>query len=407
MAVKKIIMRPEGDNNYADELHPKTSVDMVEGIGDLTQLSTTEKSSLVGAVNEVDGNVGVIDTLVGQLEVNMNGNVELLGSQISNVQYDLYSLWLDQYYMGNVSGGINPDGSKTLFYDGFLNTDYTNMVDTSATVDTVNRKVVCDVSYTDTFALSATQGTLGVYTQASLYNGAYSNVGDGDTTGTVFGGEGATWNGGLSGYTYASFRLDLGSIKPIDQIRIFGETYGGSNTVKLFHCATSEDGVTWSDNSIATTTLRTGTDADAFDVRVNLNSVRNARYVEFTVGVGDAGTTNYCSVYEAMVRVMEIPDRLFKSATFESDFIFSEATLYLSVKKPSGASIEPLLSLDGSTFGSGVLLAERTDPLFPDYTEQQWKYTELVSGSFPVLQVNFSTTGLEQGEVKRFGVYLR
>ena len=32
MAVKKIIMRPEGGNDYADELHPKTSVDMVEGL---------------------------------------------------------------------------------------------------------------------------------------------------------------------------------------------------------------------------------------------------------------------------------------------------------------------------------------------------------------------------------------
>jgi hypothetical protein len=32
MAIKKIIMRPEGGNDYADELHPKTSADMVEGL---------------------------------------------------------------------------------------------------------------------------------------------------------------------------------------------------------------------------------------------------------------------------------------------------------------------------------------------------------------------------------------
>ena len=76
-------------------------------IGDLTTLTTTEKTNLVGAINEVDGNVDTLSGTVGQHTTDIADNTSAIGN-LAN---------LDTTAKTSLVAAINEVNGKTDVYD--------------------------------------------------------------------------------------------------------------------------------------------------------------------------------------------------------------------------------------------------------------------------------------------------
>ena len=120
---------PEGTitlDKLAIELANK--INSTDGIGDLTALTTTEKTNLVGAVNE----------LVSQSAQMENNNKEARNA-INNLKFELEEKGLVDFINNNTGIG---------YYDNFKDNDGIDLLNTTAGVDNVNKIVNFDTGET-------------------------------------------------------------------------------------------------------------------------------------------------------------------------------------------------------------------------------------------------------------------
>lgn len=90
MAIKKIQMRPEGTNDYADVLHPETSADMVLDTATKVIMTSAERTKLAGIgtganVTSVAGRTGAVTLAKADVGLALVDNVKQLPATYGNI----------------------------------------------------------------------------------------------------------------------------------------------------------------------------------------------------------------------------------------------------------------------------------------------------------------------------------
>lgn len=109
MAIKKIRIRPEGSNNYADYLYPETSVDQVVGV---------DRYAVASGTNAYTATVGHVPSMFAGLRVIIKITNANTGASTLNINglgtFNIYKAGNTALIGGNLKAG----GVYTFVYDG-------------------------------------------------------------------------------------------------------------------------------------------------------------------------------------------------------------------------------------------------------------------------------------------------
>ncbi|MBO8169956.1 MAG: carbohydrate binding domain-containing protein [Thermoanaerobacteraceae bacterium] len=342
---------------------------------------TTSGNTVWHAGNTGPGSGSNVDLLDGKHADDFASQEDLL-----RLAYDLYALWLEQYYLGEVSGGPDPSGAKALTFDGFINTSNVNTGSTTAIVDTTNNKVKPQDKYPGTKRLDTTNYNLSGYYDGNPNCGFFWDV---TTTVSKVGRVACKYRSNPGGEAVLKKNnVEVGRVPVQD----FGDGYYGGDFFALDISFTSGDLMEF---------YVTGSEAIALDDTQGLNPSYRT-----TGGSRNTGYGPLCYVEEAATySTSQLVGRV-KNLGFTAQ----GAKLWLSKSEQNGGDIVPYISFDGgNNWVAGTSLSTRTDPKFGSYTEEEFEF--IGSGTDIVLKVEIRPgTGDNAykypGEIKRYGLYL-
>jgi len=332
--------------------------------------------------------VGSIGSAQVDTSIALASDLGLVRDDLQRVAYDLYALWLEQYYLGEVAGGPDPSGAQAITFDGFQ--DANNLASYNGILDTTNKRIVCQDQES---LIPKSEYSLSYSTQGSTPTQPISNMKDG-STGTYF---------DLPGLDDDSSTTDDGWVYVTlpQQYRI--------SKVILWYGAGANGEISFRIYDI-------GTDSYYFDTGEQNPGPYQGDYVpaepilddSFTLHASEkAGASSPAYFYELSIYKKEAVQSVFTGATKNLEFSATRAKVYVSDYRPGSSSLTYEVSFDGGvTWVSPTELSSRTDPKFPTYTERELEFEDPTGGSAFVLRMTLIPDGVNVPEVKRYGAML-
>lgn len=364
--------------------------------------SATDYNEIVDAIADVNTRVDETNTItnthVANNEIHITQtertNWDSLQEQVSRNSYDDYQLWLELYYKGYISQ-VEAINAKAIVFDGFMDTDNVDTVNSTVTIDTVNKKVMLkDVDIllksgdsqfglwgnhrlAQVFTVKGTSklksivipmnntvsatvklrivntDTYGVPMMASIvYNDVYFSVN-------------STTN------SYVVELSDLTLTQGVKYAVVFSTTYGTQDSVRFYYGGTYDEGSSY-------------VSSDSGDTWGNINSSMRLDFI-----------FDYISPSTLITDQKNIP------------FIPTSFKLYQSIKKPVGATITTTLSADGGiNYETPVLTISRADPKFTGYTEEEYELIITNVGQEIILKSVLTGSNRDEVEIKRYGLII-
>lgn len=323
---------------------------------------------------------------------NKMGNQE---KELNRQAYDLYTLWLKDYYLNGAAWSPQAQGAKAILFDGFTNSSYVDTANTTAFVKTqqINFPGAADSQGTYPDGITA---TLGSKQSGGGSNPQYAIDRDPNT--------GFSWSGGASGtYVMAGIRITLPSSMGIQKIIIKG-TSGGFMRTRLRYFYTSTDGTNFTLAQKGTNFLDSSSGSSSRSWTWEYTPTANIRAIEFWADAanqsGSARNTCYINSIEFVYTNMF--STKFNTITYSLPQEFKKAKLFISAS--SFSSLIPSAKL-GNLTATLTQVSSRDDPMFSGFTERE--YDLLVDSAQATLLLTVaSVNGLTTtATLKRYGVY--
>lgn len=322
-----------------------------------------------------------------------------VAEDLDNLAYDLYLLWLEQYYLGEVAGGPSPSGARAIAFDGFVNTSYRDSSLTTAEIDTSARLVrpgrisdrlygMSNPTFWEKFGRTGPPSNLPYVTDHN------------DSTYAEFS---ASYSSSEDLPQWA-LTYDLGTAKRICRLRFSGYISVGTVADLTMVVEGSNDNATWT--AIASEFYdEDGSAQKTFDKTCDVTY----RYLKYRLNCGETFAESYTGTARwYSCEAYWFGQTQFVSATKSLLFTSKRVKLYLSAKIPSGTSIQPYISFDnGATWiSAGSPVASRADPKFSGYTEYEYEVTSATGGSQVKLKVVLTPSDSDYPELKRYGMHI-
>lgn len=330
-------------------------------------------------------------------------NVDLtpLENQINNVNYDLLTLWMEQYFLGNLPYSPYVENAKSLMFDGFLNTDGIDSINSNnVLVDTSNKLVGLS---------KLTQALTKPFSIGYGFSGSLSN-----TPNMIDGNEG-TYGTISMGGSYSKTSMELRFNYPyMEQRDVTSITvrfsFTDDNSPYLRYVRLETDSAQ-SSTSIASTGYLTYSKGNTYVVTLSVpsNYKNSPLFLAFDFGSGQDPTIQIYEIYATgtLYLTTRNTDGSFKSKVKNLPSPVTKAKLHLSVKEPVNTSVVPKVSNNnGTLFNTCTLLSSRVDTKYSDYTEKEYDITFNEEDSDVIIDLGLSTSdNTKTPEVKRYGIY--
>lgn len=329
---------------------------------------------------------------------------------VENISYDLYSLYLQQYYLGEIANSPDPLGARGIMFDGFMNNNNINLNDTNAVINTSYKKVTPRTTTTTMTPVSVSKWNGGTNDITVSNYGVFCN-GMLDDTITYYyssGGSGTSFSVSETTPKHMSFEFNFGSIKAIKDFKIHGKNYSTSASLVVpTRIEISNDRITWQTISVSNidhVTLIEGSSTSYGRWSGNIEFSDNAYPVCKYMRIELKFFTTYSSASfrpnEFRFTVIDFLQSTVVSKEKNTTFQVSKAVLYVSASDVSIAN-NAQISFDGVNFVNGILKESREDILNYDYIEYKVEFEGV--GSNIIVKLNMG--GGYYSEIKRYGLY--
>jgi len=316
--------------------------------------------------------VGSVGSDQVDTSIALASDLGLVRDDLQRVAYDLYALWLEQYYLGEVAGGPDPSGAQAITFDGFL--DASNLASYNGILDTTNQRILCQDQES---LIPKSEYSLSYSTQGDAPNYPISNMKDG-STGTYFDLPGLDddWTTTDDGYVY----VNLPQAYRISKVTLwYGAGANGEISFRIYDI---------------------GTDSYYFTSGVENAGPYQGDYIpaepildsSFTLHASEKiGAASPAYFYELSIYAKEAVESVFTGATKNLEFNATRAKVYASDYRPGSSSVTYEVSLDGGvTWVSPTELSSRVDPKFPTYTERELEFEDTTGGSAFILRMTLT-----------------
>lgn len=301
--------------------------------------------------------------------------------ELNRQAYDLYTLWLKDYYLNGANWSPQALGAKAILFDGFVNSSY---------IKTMTGKV-----QNQQLLFPNPQDAMGIILDGTSF-----------TLGTLQGSSGnpsidgtkVTWTGGGEGsYLTAGIRVVAPEGYTIAKAVITGKS-GSYSRTQFRAYYTSTNGTNFTLKSSGSNFLDKGTNGSWTQT-----ITPNARGFEYDVAsANQSGSGNFEAWMSVSIIYNKVPSWSFESISFNLPQSFRKAKLFLSASSFSQLSITPKL---GSLVCDSSEISSRVDPMFPGFTEKEFNLevdTEQPNFSLKIVSNAGITSSIK---VKRYGVY--
>ena len=341
-------------------------------------------------------------------------NVE---TNLENLAYDLYSIWLQEYYSSYfVADPPTIDGTtKAIIINGFKSAAEYNIALTDAAVvvgSTFSERVKCvPPAWTKQRSISCvnhpSSGMLGV--DSFDWLNPQDAADDNDSTA-------ATSSMTVEGYEYGTLLFDLGSIKSIEHFEVILSTNTEQYEVDefsseiVYDAKFSADGTNFYTTNMFNTSTTYRRSASHL---LTFNTPTNVRYMVVQVRTrqdGPGSSTHYVYEGRGLNRTdLFIPSTLISNVKTLS-FSPSKIVGYFSDNIPSGSDVEYYVSTDGgSVWTLGEFVSSIPDVKVVTCIEREIHFNNLPSGTqLAIKAVLTPTTGMSgvTPAISRYGLFL-
>jgi len=333
-------------------------------------------------------------------------------ASIENIAYDLYLMWLQEYYSTSLYDDADTLGdTRAIIVNGFSSVTEYNATLTDAKVvtgSTLSERVTCTspdwtiestttaLNFNTTMAMTDTFDWTNPQYAAGAINPETYAVSTMDSSGTEYG----------------TIRFDLGSIKTIEHFEIYVSADGDDFSYEYIKDAKfSTDGSTY-------TTAGMSDKVSSYQSSENWHRVSWAaptpvRYVVLQIATyqGGAGSSTH-RVYDSrgLSRTDIFVPRTLVSAEKSLTFSPSSIVGYFSDNVPDGTDIDYFVSTDGGVnWTQGVEVDSWPDPKVATCIERKINFANLPVGTQLVIKAELTpTTGMSgvTPAISRYGLFI-
>lgn len=300
-------------------------------------------------------------------------------NQLNNLQSDLMSLWLKNYYTGGADWSPQVLGASAMLFDGFFNGNYLKSYN-------------CKLN-TQSLMMPNSPDTTGMW----LGN---ASVGSKHSTGATVSGNKCSYMGGGNGsYYLAGMRIVVPDGITIASITFNGKS-GGYSRTRFRYLYTSTDGVNFTLAESGSNFLDSGT-ADDWSVTKTLRG--NIRAMEFWVDMANqSGSGRFDGYFTATVKYGNTPAWSASSIDFTLPQSYKSGKLFLSCT--NRAELQVAVTLGGIN-ATLTPVSNRVDPLFSGFIEYEFNFVASVAKNTFALKLDTLKNIRNSVVVKRYGAY--
>lgn len=331
-------------------------------------------------------------------------------TDLDNQYYDIYSLYMESYYLGNMSNSPDVNGAKAILFDGFMDSSGVGASSSNVEVDTYND--ILKPTAKTTGDIRPSSGTAGAITNFSTLTGAWTGINLSNTMDNDLATYAQSVNSGNNypDYVYKDGTLKFELPRPVNTNQVIiratkNGSFSSSVNAYITKVAISSDGVNW-------TTITTGnTTVDTFqtlkDFVFNIGSYQDFKYIAIATRHGANNGSGYLNLADVRVNAAldyEIGD--FRIDNQALDFNPLAAKLFVSVQTSANAIVIPSISNNsGATFNNMNMIAYRNDPKFPEFTEIEYEIDLDGTSGVVVLKMLLNPDSFNFPRIKRYGLY--
>lgn len=359
------------------------------------QLGEDVAGNLLNLINQTNQNLS-------NLSSHVDDSIQGVNGQISTLAYDLYTLWMKSYYMGEGNWSPPVIGAKGMAFDGFVDNSLVDTSSTTATVDTTERKVDFHLPISTKQRPSATfsPGDPGVLENsinhsATTWSASWKGSGKGNPTGKTM-----------------AFKITF-SEKQIVKGLYLSAVGGGFSQVTLLKTKASLEGdsnyvepitgtyaLAYSDNSSPSSQKTWSKD-------FNFANPTPIKILQLLFGARNTGGSgefdgNSVAVY---VNLYQDVSKAFSSKSISLLTGGIKAKMFISLINKDKLDLK-LVFPQGEVVGE--VKSSRTDPMFPQYTEYEVDFDipSGYSGGKVYLSSIVPIVGTPIPSIKRYGIYV-
>lgn len=334
-----------------------------------------------------------LNYILKQLSLKANQvDINLLKSNVDNLIYDVYSSWLEQYYLGNLTNSPDPHNAKTIMFDGFLDENNIDTINTTADINTTDNYIKT-LSPVDVSNLVPTSIVCPWYTEANLRDSNMS---------TKF----TQYLGTNSNITLGEVQLNFDSVHLINKINVYASSSQQWCSIDLRNIKYSLDGVTWKDAGDVSSSGLADNDTPQLEAFI-LPEIIKAKHIKFQIYLNNGAGSYSANIWIADLGIstLQVYSSEMVSKIKEIPFTCNKVKLYISDDTIENNQIDYYISFDGGTnFILGNEVGVRQDSKFTDYNEKEIEF----SGNGTQIQLKAILNPNDNQDIhkiKRYGLF--
>lgn len=355
-----------------------------------SQLGDDVAGNLLNLIQGVSNDLSSFKT---EVEEDFQG----IDGQISALAYDLYTLWMKSYYMGEGNWSPSVIGAKGMAFDGFVDKTLVDTSDTTATVDITGRKV--------DFSLPVSTQQRPSATFSAGDPGVLENPINGSATSWSI-----SWKGSGSGDPLGStraFKITFNQKQIVKGIYL-SATGGNYTAVTLLKTKASLEGDSnYVEPITGTYTIAYPDQSKTWSRDFNFSNPTAIKILQLlfgarnTSGGGQFGG-NSVAVW---VNIYQDVSKVFSSKSISILTGGIKAKMFISLINKDKLDLK-LVFPQGEVVGE--VKSSRTDPMFSQYTEYEVDFDipSGYSGGKVYLSSIVPVVGTPVPSIKRYGIYV-
>lgn len=302
--------------------------------------------------------------------------------ELNRQAYDLYTLWLKDYYLNGSAWSPQALGAKAILFDGFVDSNYISSV-----YGKIQTQQILFPNLSDSAGIVVDGTTAAVGSQQS-------NTASPSVSGMRLNYKG----GGKNNYNLAGMRVTAPAGFTITNIVVNGKS-GGFSRTRFRYFYTSTDGSTFALDSSGTSFLDEDTEGSWSWSKV----VSGLRSFEFWVDMANqSGSGQFEGHFTVTITYNKVPSWNFNSIEFSLPQSFKKAKLFLSASSFDTLTILPKFGTLSATVSQ---VSSRADPMFSGFTEREFDISAASVQSKFSLRLTTQEGITTSVKLKRYGVY--